>query len=371
MRKAGRADLNPIKKGVSPHFREGRVMSLPDFLKVDLKRIKPFHDTLRYGHAVGRVRVMELQMLSSHRLERLVEADFEGALNILDEIAMGDYLAEAETVKDVDAGLVAFLRDVYASLDEALPPDSFLMDFFLCRYDFHNLKALLKAGEKGEEAKSLLEGLGQLDIEVLREGLNDIASLPSPYRETAEECMRGEVTPQEMDTIVDRHYLAYRLLLAGREGSPFVIDFARASIDLANLKLLLRGRNLGKEREFLEAGLVAGGFITTGGLLDLYGDPPEVMVKKLESNVYFSRLVEVLEDAGETFRLTDFDRKSDDYLMDLVKGTKRISLGPEPIFAYLRARENEALMVRMILIAKLHNIAPASIENMLRNVYVE
>lgn len=346
-------------------------MSLPDFLKVDLKRIKPFHDTLRYGYAVGRVRVMELQMLSSHRLERLIEADYEGALNILDEVAMGDYLADTVTVKDVDAGLTAFLRDIYSTLAEAMPADSFLMDFFLCRYDFHNLKALLKAKMKEEEPKGLLEGLGLVDIEVLRKGMDDTVALPSPYREAVEKCVQGEVTPQELDTIVDRHYLAYRLLLARRENSPFIIDFARASIDLANLKLVLRGRNLGKDREFLGAGLVKGGFIGTGSLLDLYGDPPEMMVKKLEANVYYSKLLEVVENAEETFRLTDFDRKSDDYLMNMVRGTKRISLGVEPIFAYIRARENEALMVRMILIAKLHNIAPASIEKMLRKVYIE
>ncbi len=70
-------------------------------------------------------------------------------------------------------------------------------------------------------------------------------------------------------------------------------------------------------------------------------------------------------------RLTDFDRKSDDQLMEMVRGMKRISVGVEPIFAYLRARENEALTVRMILIAKLHNIPPDAIEKTLRKLYIE
>ncbi len=371
MGRASMADLNPIKKGVSPHFREGRTRSLPDFLRVDLKRIKPFHDTVRYGYAVGRVRVMELQMLSSHRLERLIEADFEGALNILDEITMGDYLAEAGSVREIDAGLNAFLADVYSNLDESLPADSFLMDFFLCRFDFHNLKTLLKAAMEEKEPRGLLEGLGRMDIEALREGLVDSAALPSPYRETIEECQRGQVSPQELDTVVDRHYLGYRLFLARREDSPFMIDFARASIDLANIKQVLRARNLEKDRDFLESALIGGGFINTGDLLDLFGNPPEVMMRKLESSVYYSKLMEVIEEADETFRLTDFDRRSDDYLMDMVRVTKRISVGVEPIFSYIRARENEVLMVRMILVAKLHNITPAAIEKMLRKVYIE
>jgi V/A-type H+-transporting ATPase subunit C len=70
-------------------------------------------------------------------------------------------------------------------------------------------------------------------------------------------------------------------------------------------------------------------------------------------------------------RLTDFDRKSDDMLMEMVRGMKRVSVGVEPVFAYLRARENEVLMVRMILIAKLHNIPPDAIDKSLRKLYIE
>jgi V/A-type H+-transporting ATPase subunit C len=371
MSRAGRSGINPIKAGASPHFREGRVKSLPDFLSVDLKRIKPFHDTVRYGYAVGRIRVLETQMLNSQRVERLVEADFDGALYILDEIAMGDYLDGVTSAQGVEEGLNAFLRGVYTSVSEMLPKDSFIMDFFLCRYDFHNLKALLKASMEEGEPRGLLEGMGLVSVEELRRGIENPASLPSPYRETAEEFAGGRADPSELDTIVDKYYLEYRLFLARRESNPFMIDFARTSMDLANLKLVLRGRNLGKEREFLEKVLVKGGFIPTGNLLDIYTDTPEVMLKRLQANLYYSRLLEMMEDTGEVLRLTDFDRRSDDYLMDMVRQTKRVSIGVEPIFAYIRARENEVLMVRMILIAKLHKIPPAAVDKMLRRLYLE
>ncbi len=370
MSKAGRAGINPIKGGSSPPFREGRVKGLPPFLTIDRRRIKPFSDVTRYGHAVGRIRVLEMQMLNSQRLERLIAADFEGALNILDEMAMGDYLASAKLARDVDADLTDFLRNVYSSLGEALPRGSTIMEFFLCRYDFHNLKALLKAGLEEKEPQGLLEGLGTVGVEVLRSGVDDPATLPSPYKEAMEE-VAEQSSPQELDTLVEKHYLAYRLFLAKREGSPFIVDFARASIDLANLKLVIRARFLSKEREFLETMIVRGGFVPAVNLLDLYGDPPEVMAKKLEANPYYSKLLEIAESVDKVVRLTDFDRKSDDLLMDLVRGMKRVSVGVEPIFAYLRARENEVLIVRMVLIAKLHNVSPDAIEKSLRKLYIE
>jgi V/A-type H+-transporting ATPase subunit C len=370
MSKAGKAGLNPIKAGASSHFKEGRIKGLPDFLKVDLKRIRPFHNSARYGYAVGRVRALEMQMLNMPRMERLIDADFEGALNILEETDIGTFLVGVRLAREVDAGLTAFLRQVYATVGESLPRDSLIMDFFLCRYDFHNLKALLKAGMEGKEPQGLLEGLGTVGLEVLRSGLDNPAEMPSPYKETVEAAAEP-TSPQELDTLVERDYLDYRLFLARREDSPFIIDFARASIDLANLKLVIRARLLSKDREFLDAMMVRGGFVPTTDLLDLYGDPPEIMAKKLEAKLYYSQLLEIAESADELVRLTDFDRKSDDLLMDMVRGMKRVAVGVEPIFAYLRARENEALMVRMILVAKLHNISPDAIEKTLRKLYIE
>jgi V/A-type H+-transporting ATPase subunit C len=371
MRRASKEEINPLKRGASLRSWQTRLKTLPNLLTIDRKRIRPFHETTRYGFAVGRIRVLETQLLSANRLERLVEADYEGALNILDEVAMGDYLAKAEVAREVDSGLTAFLRDIYASMAESLPRDSCLLDFFLCRYDFHNLKSLLKASLSDREPENLLEGLGLVDIDILRNGIQNPEMLASPYRETVTEVMEREAGPQEMDTIIDRHYLQYRLYLAAREDSPFILHFARSSIDLANLKTVIRARNLDKSREFMEYALVEGGFISTSYFLDIYGDSPEVMTRELEKTRYNRVLLEIMEESGEITRLTEFDRRSDDYLMDLVRGTKRVSVGVEPIFAYVQARENELMLVRIILMAKLHNISPADIEKMLRKLYID
>ena len=363
--------MNPIKGGVLPHFREGKTRRLPDFLTVNQRRISSFKDVTRYGYAVGMIRVFETRTLTSQHVERLVEAGFEEGLHILDETPIGDYLKDARLAKEVDVGLSAFLRDTYETLGKALPRDSFIMDFFRCRFDFHNLKALVKAERTGDEPEGLLEGLGSLDLDELRRGLENPYVLPWPYKETVEELARGWETPQELDTVADRHYLEHRLFLARREGSPFLVDFARASIDLTNLKLLIRSRILSKEREFVQAMLARGGFISETTLLEIYGEAPENMVKKLGSFRYYARLMELVEDEDYVVRLTEFDRRSDDQLMEMVRGTKRISVGVEPVFAYIRARENEVLLVRLIMVAKLHNIAPEAIEKMLRKLYIE
>ena len=332
---------------------------------------KPFHDVLKYGHAVGRVKAQEKKLLMPHHVGRLIEADFQDALHILDEVEMGDYLAGASTAREVDDGLINYLHDVYEFLREALPKDSVLFEFFHCRYDFHNLKVLIKARKEGTPKDALLPRLGSLDVEALERGMENPAELPSPYKELVMEAEETELSPQDLETLVDKYYLRYRLFLAMQEGSEFLEEFARTSIDFANLKALLRARNLGKSREDMERSLVDGGYLKREYLLDLYGDPDELMKKKLEGTRYLSRIVELLGGEEEKPSLSDFDRRSDDYIMDMLRASRRISVGVEPVFSFVRARENEVTMVRMLLMAKLHNLAPEAVEKMIRKPYLE
>jgi len=366
-----RLEVDPLSEQPSPSAEGRRLKKLPDYLRIDLGSIKPFHETLRYGHAVGRIRAQEMRLLMPHHLGRLIEAGYEEALHILGEVEMGDYLAGAATAREVDDGLTAYLHDVYEFLREALPKDSVLYEFFLCRYDFHNLKVLLKARREGTPEDALLPRMGRMDVEALRRGAENPVELPSPYKEVVTELAESELPPRLMESVIDRHFLRYRLFLARWEGSDFMVEFARTCIDFANLKNLLRSRRLGREREEFQKTLVEGGYIQPGYLLELYGDPEELMLRKLERTRYSYRLLEMLEEGEERAGLSEFDRRSDDYIMDMLRASRRISVGVEPVFSFIRARENEVTMVRVILMAKLHNLAPAAIERMLRKLYIE
>ncbi|MBC7253513.1 MAG: V-type ATPase subunit [Actinobacteria bacterium] len=366
-----RLEVDPLKEQPSPQAEGRKLRKLPDYLRIDLGAIKPFHETLRYGHAVGRIRAQEMKLLMPHHIGRLIEADFQEALHILDEVEMGDYLAGSSTAREVDDGLINYLHDVYEFLRGALPKDSVLFEFFQCRYDFHNLKVLLKARLEGTGEEALLSRLGRMDVEVLRRGVENPLELPSPYKEVVMEVVEREPSPQETETVIDRHYLRYRLYLARREGSEFLVEFARTCIDFANLKAMLRARRLGKDREALQSSLVEGGYIPISYLLEVYGDSDEVMLRKLEQTRYSSRLLELLGEGEEKPGLSDFDRRSDDYIMDMLRASRRISVGVEPVFSFVRARENEVTMVRMLLMAKLHNLAPEVVEKMLRKPYLE
>ncbi len=360
-----------LDRGYSPpKLEKGMKKTAPGYRRPSLRSLKSYSEPVRYGYAVGRIKVLESRLLTPHRLNRLIEADYSEALHILDEVELGDYLMGARVAGEVDVGLIRYLRDVYSLLEEMLPEDSCLVDFFLSRYDFHNLKVILKSRMDGKE-EGLLPGLGRLEVEELREGIDEPKLLPPAYRAALEEIKEAQLSPQETDMVMDKHFFSYRLQLAEGEKNAFLKEYARTAIDFANLKTIVRGRKLGKGREFMQLVLVEGGKLGKDDLLELYEKPYDEMIKALGKARYPSTLMSFMEGADEIVRLTDFDRRVDDYLMELTRRARRISVGMEPIFGYVKAREVEVTVVRIILMGKLHNLSPADIEKMVRKLYVE
>ena len=71
-------------------------------------------DDIRYGYAVGRVRVLEGKLLSRGTFERLLDAaDLREQKRVLAETHVGRYLESAETAADVERALEASLADLY------------------------------------------------------------------------------------------------------------------------------------------------------------------------------------------------------------------------------------------------------------------
>ncbi len=56
--------------------------------------------------------------------------------------------------------------------------------------------------------------------------------------------------------------------------------------------------------------------------------------------------------------------------MTMLREAKMFALGPEPIIAYVMAKENEVRNVRIIMIGKKNGVATAEIAERLRESYV-
>ncbi len=359
------------KAGVArPAVEQRRQLAKYRGKRGSLKSLKVWRDPVRYGYAVGRIKVRELNLLNRQRLGRLIEADFDEALHILEEMDYGEYLKGARVASDVDAGLMRFLQELYILLKEITPAGSHIAEFLLDRYDFHNLKVLLKQRCCGDGKDGLLLNLGTLDPDTLQAALENPAKLPAHMIGPVFEILTlPEVTSQWVDTIVDRYFFEHRLALAHEERSGFMEEFARTSLDLANLKILLRAKNLSKDAGFLWRALADGGRVDKAWLVSLVAMPAEEMLHALGRSKYAAGLLPFLEVEDEQIRLTDYDKRADDLLMAQLHRALQIAVGVEPILGYMRGRENDVTVLRIILMGKLHNLSPEAIERHVRELY--
>ena len=56
--------------------------------------------------------------------------------------------------------------------------------------------------------------------------------------------------------------------------------------------------------------------------------------------------------------------------MDLIKGARLVTFGPDRILSYIYAKETEIKIIRIIMVGKLNNISQEVIRERLRDSYV-
>lgn len=338
---------------------------------------RTFSKASRYGHAVGRVMVHEATLLNWQQVERLIESHFHEAITVSLETVYGSYMEGANDALQVESALERFLADEYRFLDEVCA-GTLVAEFMHLKYDFHNLRVVLKRyhfGDTGGEEP--LIGLGTVSLEELREAVEQpqTARVQAYLKEVITGARvgleRGGADPQVVDTMIDRAFLERRLTVAEEERSGLLVSFCQAAIDVANLRIILRGIGFGKDVYYYQEALAEGGKLPKKELLELAGEPFSKVAERLLNSRYGRMLTGVVERGEERARLTTLDKASDEYLLDQVKGFSKVSVGPERIVRYMLARENEVMILRIIFMGKLHALSPEIIEARLPLGYVK
>ena len=329
----------------------------------------------RYAYAVGRVRAMETRLLDHSKIERMVEAKgADEALKVLSESEYAEYLANLDSVHQFEQVLDAELRRIYLELRK-ISPEPRLIGLFSKKFDYHNLKVLIKANKLGEKRDELLvKDVGNIDLDQLIHAVSDddYSNLPPRMRQAAEklsEQFRMEADPQLVDLLLDRAMFEECQEMADDLKSPFLQDYLTNQIDLLNIKTYLRVRRLNRPKDFLELALLRAGDVDMTKLVQL-AEPLEVLVDRL----MFTRYAHVVEEGVQTYQktntLTRYEKLADDHLINYAKKAKYVTFGPEPIVGYLLAKENEIKMIRIVMIGKINQLPTEEIKERLRDVYV-
>ncbi|MBT9141798.1 MAG: V-type sodium ATPase subunit C [Dehalococcoidia bacterium] len=329
----------------------------------------------RYAYAVGRIRAMETRLLDRGKIDRMVEAkSAEEALNVLGESEYGEYLADLGSVHQFEKMLDAELRRIYVELRK-FSPEPGLINLFAKKFDYHNLKVLIKANKLAEKRDELLVSeVGNIPIAEMIRAVSDddYRNLPSLMRQAAEklsELLRLEPDPQLVGLLLDRAMYEELEDEVDAQKSSFLKGYFTRLVDLLNIKTYLRVRRANRPKEFLLKALLPNGNVNMNKLVQLV-EPLEVLVDRL----MFSAYAHVVEEGVQTYQKTDtltrYEKLADDHLIKYAKQAKYVTFGPEPIIGYLLAKENEIKMIRIIMVGKINQLPTEEIKERLRDVYV-
>ncbi|MBS4022269.1 MAG: V-type ATP synthase subunit C [Dethiobacter sp.] len=329
----------------------------------------------RYAYAVGRIRAMETRLLDRSKIERMVEArSAEEALKVLGETEYGEYLAEFDSVHGYEAMLDLELRRIYLEL-RRISPEPELINLFALKFDYHNLKVIFKAHKMGEKRDDLLAAeVGNIPVSELARAVSDddYKNLPPKMRQAAErlsEAFRVETDPQLVDLWLDHAMYEEILEKADSFDSPFIKQYFTYLLDLTNIKTYLRVKRANRSKEFLEAALLPAGSLDMTKLVQP-AEPLEVLVDRLMWGSYSHVIEEGIQSYHKTDMLTRYEKLADDFLIKHIRQAKYLTFGPEPLAAYILAKENELKMLRIVMVGKINRLPTEEIKERLRDVYV-
>ena len=106
------------------------------------------------------LRAREPQLLSTERAQRMLDApSFEEAAKLLTDCGYPDMAAC--TADEIEQTL-AQRRDAALAEMASLAPDKSIVTAFRVKYDYHNVKAVLKGEAMGADAQHLLTNAGRV-----------------------------------------------------------------------------------------------------------------------------------------------------------------------------------------------------------------
>ena len=318
-----------------------------------------------YPFAVASIRSMENKLLTKQRLMQMADAkDAAEAFRILCETDYGKTVTE--DVRDFEKMIQNHLEEEYQAVGKLIPSETF-MDIFKFKNDYHNIKVLIKEEISKVNGKKYLTKGGTIPLDALQKNFRDrnYVELPNIKAEAVQEAIEMYAKTKNaryIDTILDKACFQVMSDSAHKLGNNYVSGYVSKLADMTNLKTLLRVWKLKRTEEELEDSIVPGGEL-----------PADLIIRAFKNDV-----VQVMKETAygtlcETYMpqgFTVFEKACDDYLMGYIKDAKYKTLTPEPVAAYILAKETEAKCVRIIMTCKLQNIDPEIIKERVREAYV-
>lgn len=332
------------------------------------KRIK---DT-DYLSISTRIRAMEKTLLSTEQMEQILNADEEKKTEqLLQEYGYSElYAKDPATMDEVLNGM----RESYLSDLKIGTPNLRFLDIFRLKYDYHNVKVMLKAEAMDANPSRMMMESGRISVKNLRSAIEkgELDNLPgflSDAIREAKEVLSDTGDPQYGDMSLDRWMFRDMQNEAEITESTFLKKYVKRQIDVANLRTLVRGLRMGKQADFLQNAWFDGGSIDPQLLHDVAEDGGS-RLKELYANTELKTAAEAGAATLQEGSFTAFEKACDDAVSMVLADAQMIPFGEAPLLAFVAAKEIEFANLRLLLLGRAAGLPSEVIRTFLRKACV-
>lgn len=338
-----------------------------------------------YLYSSARIRALERTLLTRDRIERMLDSKTASeAAKVLSECGYEDI--PSITRESLETMLSKERSRVY-SLLRSFVPHREIIDFFRVKYDYHNLKAIVKAEAQDIDEDRLVVSDGRFAKPALINAVRkaDYSGIPAEMGhaiESAKDILSRTGDPQLSDIEFDRACFGEMLSIAQSLGSVFLTGYVRLLIDIANIRIIVRSVRTKRDFEFLRRSLLEGGNIEAEQLLAAISDMSLKTVFRgsiLEPAASIAdNIISGLEKAsgldnefgrsapdGDRASMTELERILDGAADSYLDSAKKVTFGEAPVITFLAAKETEYTTVRAILSGLLAGVSPGAIRQRL------
>ena len=318
-----------------------------------------------YAYAVARLHAVENSLLSQSDMEILLCA--KSSSECMRILADKGYSSDSANASPEE--IFANETKKMWSLLKELVPDCKVLDIFIYKNDFQNLKVIMKGLASGKPYADILMYPVTVDVSLIAKAVADKSFniLPEMMATAADEAyyaLTANGDPQMASVIIDTAYLKAFYNAAKSSSDNFLSKLADLTVDNANVKTAARCSKIGKDMTFVSKCLVSLGSLDISALATAAGGGYSAVTEYLSSSVYGR----MLEEAGGDFSV--FEKLCDNLIMNYVRDAKYSFFGIKPIVGFIFAKETEIKALHIIVSGKLSGLDEEMLRGRLRMLYV-
>ena len=315
------------------------------------------------------LRAREAQMVSGSKAEQMLEAvSFEDCAKMLVDNGYEDM--SQMNLKQIESRLSEYRAGMFRELESMLP-DVAALDLFRLKYDYHNAKVLIKAGNGHPDSDRLLSDSGRVSAAKFKSlyeenRLKEISGTLGQAADEARALLERSANPQLADFLLDKTCFTEMTAIAKRLGNSFAEGYVRILADATNLRSAVRVLRMGKDIGYRHEALVPGGSVSEDRIVQAVGRDG---LNAAFAGGPLAAAAEIGANLISGGRMTEFELACDNAVQTYLSSAKRSSYGVESVLGYLAGKETEFTAIRMILTGRLAGVPTDTIRERLRDLY--